>query len=124
MIVVFFFCKQKTAYERRISDWSSDVCSSDLAPAAVHVSPVQGAGRRRHHRGGDGGRADLSLRDGRYRGRVGNGGRARGARPVRGRRGGRRYARDRKSVLSGRSVSVRVNLGGRGTINKKNATNS
>src|SRR3546814_1751320 len=27
----FFFCKQKTAYEMRISDWSSDVCSSDLA---------------------------------------------------------------------------------------------
>src|SRR3546814_19740990 len=26
-----FFCKQKTAYEMRISDWSSDVCSSDLA---------------------------------------------------------------------------------------------
>src|SRR3546814_4119198 len=26
----FFFCKQKTAYELRISDWSSDVCSSDL----------------------------------------------------------------------------------------------
>src|SRR3546814_3305295 len=26
----FFFCKQKTAYEMRISDWSSDVCSSDL----------------------------------------------------------------------------------------------
>src|SRR3546814_10580948 len=29
--VCFFFFKQKTAYERRISDWSSDVCSSDLA---------------------------------------------------------------------------------------------
>src|SRR3546814_9203245 len=29
MCIVFFF-KQKTAYERRISDWSSDVCSSDL----------------------------------------------------------------------------------------------
>src|SRR3546814_5627124 len=29
MILVFFF-KQKTAYEMRISDWSSDVCSSDL----------------------------------------------------------------------------------------------
>src|SRR3546814_5298969 len=29
MVVVFFF-KQKTAYEMRISDWSSDVCSSDL----------------------------------------------------------------------------------------------
>src|SRR3546814_10266501 len=27
----FFFFKQKTAYEMRISDWSSDVCSSDLA---------------------------------------------------------------------------------------------
>src|SRR3546814_4841659 len=30
MYVVFFFFKQKTAYEMRISDWSSDVCSSDL----------------------------------------------------------------------------------------------
>src|SRR3546814_3886287 len=29
-LVVFFFFKQKTAYEMRISDWSSDVCSSDL----------------------------------------------------------------------------------------------
>src|SRR3546814_1453293 len=29
-VVVFFFFKQKTAYEMRISDWSSDVCSSDL----------------------------------------------------------------------------------------------
>src|SRR3546814_3827033 len=29
-----FFYKQKTAYEMRISDWSSDVCSSDLIPAA------------------------------------------------------------------------------------------
>src|SRR3546814_1230587 len=28
---VFFFFKQKTAYEMRISDWSSDVCSSDLS---------------------------------------------------------------------------------------------
>src|SRR3546814_11226142 len=28
--IMFFFFKQKTAYERRISDWSSDVCSSDL----------------------------------------------------------------------------------------------
>src|SRR3546814_6567746 len=29
-IFFFFFVKQKTAYEMRISDWSSDVCSSDL----------------------------------------------------------------------------------------------
>src|SRR3546814_2826769 len=31
---VFFFFKQKTAYEMRISDWSSDVCSSDLPQAS------------------------------------------------------------------------------------------
>src|SRR3546814_6251222 len=31
MLCLFFFFKQKTAYEMRISDWSSDVCSSDLA---------------------------------------------------------------------------------------------
>src|SRR3546814_2119881 len=30
LFIVFFFFKQKTAYEMRISDWSSDVCSSDL----------------------------------------------------------------------------------------------
>src|SRR3546814_5227193 len=33
--IVFFF-KQKTAYEMRISDWSSDVCSSDLPARAGH----------------------------------------------------------------------------------------
>src|SRR3546814_4599350 len=31
VFVFFFFFKQKTAYEMRISDWSSDVCSSDLS---------------------------------------------------------------------------------------------
>src|SRR3546814_1327801 len=35
---IFFFFKQKTAYEMRISDWSSDVCSSDLA--VVHLVDV------------------------------------------------------------------------------------
>src|SRR3546814_6817416 len=30
LVCFFFFFKQKTAYEMRISDWSSDVCSSDL----------------------------------------------------------------------------------------------
>src|SRR3546814_19233156 len=33
-MLYFFFLKQKTAYEMRISDWSSDVCSSDLADHA------------------------------------------------------------------------------------------
>src|SRR3546814_4184427 len=37
---VIFFFKQKTAYEMRISDWSSDVCSSDLAGAAQAVGDV------------------------------------------------------------------------------------
>src|SRR3546814_14828231 len=36
--MLFFFFKQKTAYEMRISDWSSDVCSSDLL--AVHRSKL------------------------------------------------------------------------------------
>src|SRR3546814_9460270 len=34
MLCFFFFFKQKTAYEVRISDWSSDVCSSDLLVSA------------------------------------------------------------------------------------------
>src|SRR3546814_7663689 len=35
-LVLFFFCEQKTAYELRISDWSSDVCSSDLVNKTDH----------------------------------------------------------------------------------------
>src|SRR3546814_9062141 len=35
LYVCFFFFKQKTAYEMRISDWSSDVCSSDLSPSSA-----------------------------------------------------------------------------------------
>src|SRR3546814_5622316 len=46
---MFFFYKQKTAYEMRISDWSSDVCSSDLEAAAVPAGlvPPGREGRRR-----------------------------------------------------------------------------
>src|SRR3546814_12397119 len=43
-VVVFFF-KQKTSYEMRISDWSSDVCSSDLAVERVGIGV---ADARRH----------------------------------------------------------------------------
>src|SRR3546814_10517428 len=45
---MFLFCKQKTAYEIRISDWSSDVCSSNLAErkGLVDVDAVD----RRHDR--------------------------------------------------------------------------
>src|SRR3546814_3639193 len=37
LLSFFFFFKQKTAYEMRISDWSSDVCSSDLNAASVSI---------------------------------------------------------------------------------------
>src|SRR3546814_14306152 len=38
-LVYFFFFKQKTAYEMRISDWSSDVCSSDLSAGTPFILP-------------------------------------------------------------------------------------
>src|SRR3546814_1022650 len=45
-VYVFFFFKQKTAYDMRISDWSSDVCSSDLAGAiAVEKLKLLGIGQ-------------------------------------------------------------------------------
>src|SRR3546814_7055829 len=41
MIYNFFFFKQKTAYEVRISDWSSDVCSSDLQISATVAAGIR-----------------------------------------------------------------------------------
>src|SRR3546814_392363 len=38
-LCLFYIFKKKTAYEMRISDWSSDVCSSDLAPGRSGLSP-------------------------------------------------------------------------------------
>src|SRR3546814_12332457 len=65
--IIIFFCfffvfKQKTAYEMRISDWSSDVCSSDLAEgeradARVALEALRGLGLRLHLSSGDGARA-------------------------------------------------------------------
>src|SRR3546814_10835791 len=51
-IFYFVFCKQKTAYERRISDWSSDVCSSDLGVedgAAILFGPRPVRARPKGH---------------------------------------------------------------------------
>src|SRR3546814_20361282 len=42
VLLLFFFFKQKTAYEMRISDWSSDVCSSDLRPALADLGLDRG----------------------------------------------------------------------------------
>src|SRR3546814_1641958 len=62
-MLLFFFFKQKTAYELRISDWSSDVCSSDLgvvggprdalfdAPVAPGVGDADRAAADRRRRG-------------------------------------------------------------------------
>src|SRR3546814_3011864 len=48
LLLLFFCFKQKTAYEMRMSDWSSDVCSSDLAPgSAFRRGPQETRGRRR-----------------------------------------------------------------------------
>src|SRR3546814_17156623 len=126
-IFIFFFFKQKTAYEMRISDWSSDVCSSDLR--GRHAVPAS----RPRLRCGDGcapwPRAvptprqlprPASRRRPRWwrdsRSRRGRGGRLCPQRNDRAR--GRRRP-DRKSVEWGKSGAVRVDLGGGRIIKKK-----
>src|SRR3546814_9812197 len=63
--MIFFFFKQKTAYEMRISDWSSDVCSSDLYERLVFPSIERGeciADRLLPFRAGIGGNPVLRQR--------------------------------------------------------------
>src|SRR3546814_5153790 len=91
----FFFFKQKTAYEVRISDWSSDVCSSDLS----RIDVQDGALLRRERAAG--GQPRRAAR--RPHGRPGQGGPRQGEI-------GRASCRER---------SVRVDLGGRRIIKKK-----
>src|SRR3546814_12566252 len=110
----------------RISDWSSDVCSSDLIlldhhvdvePQAFHIS-------ERHCRGSSQarrtqvGRALRRLRAWKIL-RCGEDARLVSQYPVR----DRRRPRDRKSVVEGKSVAVRVGLGGRRTIKTKKQRN-
>src|SRR3546814_17718476 len=116
--VFFFFFNQKTAYEWRISDWSSDVCSSDL----IGHQQLAAVGRSRR------GHAPLSRISrhpvGAVRANRG-GGRPRTLCPLRPLRTAQSThldpARDRKIVASGKSVSVRVGHGCRRIIipNKK-----
>src|SRR3546814_18261705 len=118
-LLFFFFFKQKTAYEVRISDWSSDVCSSDLSrtrllpkrlPAPVpsrpsrRPSPMQPRLRRSSPRSRPSPPVDPSSP------------RLPSWSPV----VVAPAATDRQSVVSGKSVSVRVDLGGRGHNKQKN----
>src|SRR3546814_20556429 len=109
-----FFFKQKTAYEMRISDWSSDVCSSDLEHQrepdreidhVLHqiISENQIEGVYPEH-----GVPLLRTEPRRKRLVI--------TRPV---RPSFQRGTDRKSVVQGKSVSVRVDLGGRRSIHKK-----
>src|SRR3546814_14001609 len=104
-VCVFFF-KQKTAYEMRISDWSSDVCSSDLLGKSdvVTGSGIFGPGIAE---------ADNETQVC-HRGQMPTA-------PANGRRssGGLLLLGDRKSVVSGKSVSLRVDPGVRRSIKKK-----
>src|SRR3546814_18679452 len=129
MYVTVIFCfKQKTAYEMRISDWSSDVCSSDLVDrygtGAVSAHGV----RRRLDQADRLSRAvGLDMVDVGWRPTVdnylGSVTKPRILEAVR-EATGEQSAQliDRKSVEEGTSVSVRVDLGGRRIIKKKNNT--
>src|SRR3546814_13645271 len=110
--MLVFFSKQKTAYEMRISDWSSDVCSSDLHGEDVGAVAVDQFGERDVGRRPDIDRQPLRPR---RQGHLHRGDRFGGGDM-------NRHSVDRKSVVSGKSVSVRVYLGGRRII-KKNNTN-
>src|SRR3546814_5476745 len=56
---LFFFFKQKTAYEMRISDWSSDVCSSDLQACGRIGEAQQGVDARLSGRSEAGNAAEM-----------------------------------------------------------------
>src|SRR3546814_7918519 len=61
MFVFFFFFKQKTAYEMRISDWSSDVCSSDLLGEALDIPELGELAASAALAGSEGARVRTSL---------------------------------------------------------------
>src|SRR3546814_15691510 len=103
-----FFVKQKTAYEVRISDWSSDVCSSDLRPLA---------GPRRRAQGREAAPAFLAAP--RAISEMASKPDPLVAIPM-SKTSAMTWVQDRKSVVSGKSVSVRVHLGCRRCFEKKN----
>src|SRR3546814_2498281 len=107
----FFFFKQKTAYEMRISDWSSDVCSSDLNRADGVLIPQRAVKLAEDA-------ASVMVLDAKNVATprpVTLGTMVAGQWAI---LDGLKTGEDRKSVVSGKSVSVRVDLGG-GHIMKK-----
>src|SRR3546814_9316150 len=110
---VFFF-KQKTAYDMRISDWSSDVCSSDLPSPTTHTDS---GGREPTAERGNSRSECATVSVWRDVWRTAS----------RSDRSGGSFCIaleevDRKSVVEGKSVSVHVDLGGRSIIKKKKTT--
>src|SRR3546814_19738038 len=110
LCLLFFFFKQKTAYEMRISDWSSDVCYSDLQVIRDFVRSLmdEATGKSRLIEPPKHVNADLlavyPMGDPHF--------------------GMYAWKADRKSVVSGKSVSVRVDIGGRRIIKKKIQSNT
>src|SRR3546814_13552941 len=105
-----FFIKQKTAYEMRISDWSSDVCSSDL-DAKPGSGEAGGEGGNAAHEGSPAGETDARRRRGMASTSGGETQRVGPARPQ-GARGASSQS-VRQCVVSGKGVSVPLHLGGR-----------
>src|SRR3546814_19733415 len=100
----FCFFKQKTAYEMRISDWSSDVCSSDLASFEDALAKAAQAIAAVKQSAGPGAVAVLGSPMATNEEAFVLAGLARA---------------DRKRVVEGKSLSVRVEFGGSRIINKK-----
>src|SRR3546814_18856127 len=103
----FFFFKQKTAYDMRISDWSSDVCSSDLSFGRRGFLPSVGAPVERPRQMAEPQLQELPRRRSGRRPRRPFAPGVPGAAP------------DRKRVGEGKSVAVRVELDGGRIITKK-----
>src|SRR3546814_14140232 len=125
-VCVFFFFKQKTAYEMRISDWSSDVCSSDLQRirADARAERAFRPGYRPNHLLRlDAGPAGSPLFAAELDAGPRTVGRRRGLCQSRHRRE-EPQGPARKSVGMGKRWSARVNLGCRRSIKKNTTTHN
>src|SRR3546814_17580941 len=116
---------QKAAYEMRISDWSSDVCSSDLSRTRL-ARRSRGAGARPHQSHQPGAAPYFSASHHRLprRTTIHIDDRTPARRPWCDNPGPApdRRPKDRKSVGKGKSVSVRVDLGGSRKLKQKKRT--